>query len=751
MKRIKQWLLIAVAVLSVSCAEEYHSDFLPEKPSSLAMQEFLNSYDVLKEYLHNTATSELLLGTNITANDFTNQQTLYSLAYTNFNEISVGDAMLHSALVSEDGNMNFGSLQGIVEAAKKADIAFFGHPLIWHTNQSLFLDKSIAPTYIPEVIIPPASKSGTALLNDFESDNLGDLYPMTNPANGKATIIEDPAGSGGKVLSVGSPGALANQTEPIFTVKLPEGIKLKHCTNLVLDIYVVDNNGMYGQGLRMKINNSEGVVGTNFQALGALNNAWGRKLSVPISMVPLSAEDKELNEFTLSFGNRTGSGNYLYDNIMIEYATLESGSENIDFETDDIGSTYPMTVPANGTATVILDPDGSGSKVLRIGSADVLANQSEPVFNFKMPQGKTLGDCKRLVLDIYVVNNNGIYGQGLRMRINDKEGVVGTNFQALGALNNAWGRNLSVDLSMVPLTAEDKLLTEFTLSFGNRTGSGNYLYDNIRLEWEVGSEPTIIPEQVIWKTDEEINSILSNAMSSWISGIMDASGGYVKAFSIVNEPMDDLAPTELKSDPNPPTDPKNWIADQNFYWQDYLGKDYARLAVQLAREYGGNDLKLFVNEYGLEAKDNNKCRGLIEMINYWESDGVTKIDGISTQMNLVYSLDPLKQADNETAIAEMYKLLAQSGKLIRISGLSLRLEDSDGTIIPVKDVTSDQHSLLSQYFNFIISKYFEIIPLEQCYAISINNTVDTDREFGLWNTQYNRNITYTGFADGLKQ
>ena len=77
-----------------------------------------------------------------------------------------------------------------------------------------------------------------------------------------------------------------------------------------------------------------------------------------------------------------------------------------------------------------------------------------------------------------------MFGQGLRMKINDKEGTVSTNFSGLGAKNNAWGKDLSVNLSMVPLTEEDKKLTEFTLSFGNRTGTGHYLYDNIRLEWE---------------------------------------------------------------------------------------------------------------------------------------------------------------------------------------------------------------------------------------------------------------------------
>ena len=41
-------------------------------------------------------------------------------------------------------------------------------------------------------------------------------------------------------------------------------------------------------------------------------------------------------------------------------------------------------------ATVVSDPVNSDNKVLSIGSSETLANQSEPIFTFKMPEGKTL-------------------------------------------------------------------------------------------------------------------------------------------------------------------------------------------------------------------------------------------------------------------------------------------------------------------------------------------------------------------------
>ena len=744
MKRINQWLLIATAVILVSCVDEYTSDFMPDKPSSLVMPEFLNSYDVLKSNI----TPTFKLGTGIAETDFTNQQTLYSLTCSNFNEITVRNVMYHSNIATEDGALNFGSVQTLIELAKQSDVSVFGHPLLWHSNQSTFLDKSIAPVYTPEIIIPANVKQGTAMLLDFENDPLGKEYPMTAGTTGKSKVVDDaPGRAGNKVLQIGSREAQANQSLPIFEVKLPEGINVGHCVELIFDAYCVDGIGQYGQGMRVSINGKQGTSGTNFSAV---NNKWG-EMSFDLSLITsLTAEDKAANEFTLEFGNRTGGAFFYFDNIRMKYATAETGSVDIDFESNNIGDTYPMTVPANGVATVIQDPVGTG-KVLSIGSASAMANQSEPIFTFKMPQGKTLGHCKRLVLDIYVVNNNGIYGQGVRMRINGKEGN-GDSFSALGAQNNAWARGISVPIYLVPLTAEDKALTEFTLSFGNKTGGGHYLYDNIKLEWELGTEPTVIPEQIIWKTDSEVKEILTNSMESWISGLMEASDGYVKTWEIINEPMDDADPSKLKSDPNPPTDPKNWTADQNFYWQDYLGKDYARTAVGLARKHGGNDLKLFVNEYGLETNENLKCKGLINMINYWESDGVTKIDGIGAQMHVTYSLDPEKQKLNENGIEEMFKLLAKTNKLIRISQFDMNITNANGAAISMSNVTVEQQIAMSKYYNFIVRKYFEIIPAAQRYGITIWNSVESTTHVGLWTgNPYNRKITYSGFADGLSQ
>ena len=275
----------------------------------------------------------------------------------------------------------------------------------------------------------------------------------------------------------------------------------------------------------------------------------------------------------------------------------------------------------------------------------------------------------------------------------------------------------------------------------------NYYFDNV--EWNIEVEADRIP-----LTEEEKRDTLTWALENWIKGMMEACEGNVKAWDLVNEPMSDAAPTELKT-------AAREGGDDNFYWQDYLGKDYVRTAARLARQYGGNDLKLFINDYNLEAAYNHnaKCDGLIDMIKYWESDGVTKIDGIGSQMHVTYQMNPDAQKRNEEAVVNMLKKLAATGKLVRISELDMGIADKDGNTIKTVDVTEEQHKLMAGYYTFIVKKYFEIIPAAQRYGICVWGVTDSpDAEnsywrrgepIGLWDVNYYRKHTYAGFADGL--
>jgi GH35 family endo-1,4-beta-xylanase len=258
-------------------------------------------------------------------------------------------------------------------------------------------------------------------------------------------------------------------------------------------------------------------------------------------------------------------------------------------------------------------------------------------------------------------------------------------------------------------------------------------------------------------TEEVKKDTLTWALNNFISGMMKACNGKVKAWDVVNEPMSDAAPAELKT-AGRDGDPKKC-----FFWQDHLGKDYARLAVKLARKAASDSvqLKLFINDYNLEAayNKNAKLQGLIDMIKYWESDGVTKIDGIGSQMHVTYSMNPKTQAANEEAYVNHLKMMAATGKLVRISELDMGIADAEGHTINTADVTEEQQQLMAQYYKFIVSKYFEIIPANQQYGICNWGLQDSpkgsgwraDEPIGLWDANWVRKPAYVGFCEGLKQ
>jgi len=248
------------------------------------------------------------------------------------------------------------------------------------------------------------------------------------------------------------------------------------------------------------------------------------------------------------------------------------------------------------------------------------------------------------------------------------------------------------------------------------------------------------------KTDDQKKQIIDNQLESWISGMVGACKSYVKAWDVVNEPMSDWPDqTQLK------TGVGKTLATDEFYWQDYLGKDYAVKAITYARKYGNATDKLFINDYGLENADQKKCLGLIQYIKYVESKGVT-VDGIGTQMHVTLGITSID------GIRSMLTNLAATGKLIKISELDMGIQPAGSTAgLKTSDVTFDQLKLMSDFYKSIVKAYFELIPAAQRYGITqwaITDSPSTsswrpNEPIGLWTLDYSRKPAYAGFADGL--
>ena len=266
---------------------------------------------------------------------------------------------------------------------------------------------------------------------------------------------------------------------------------------------------------------------------------------------------------------------------------------------------------------------------------------------------------------------------------------------------------------------------------------------------------------VVDMTPEEKKEVLTEAMERWIAGMMEVTAAKVSVWDAVNE---SISGRDNDGDGFYELESAAWGSSNNFYWQDYLGsEDYVRIVIAAARkyyaEYGGTKpLKLFINDYNLESDwdDNKKLKSLIHWIGKWESDGVTKIDGIGTQMHISYYENAGTQASKEQHIVKMLQLMANTGKLVKISELDMGYVDKNGNTLHASQLTDQQHRVMADYYRFIVRKYFEIVPPAQQYGITHWCITDPESGWralepvGLWDASYNRKYAYAGFADGLR-
>jgi hypothetical protein len=105
----------------------------------------------------------------------------------------------------------------------------------------------------------------------------------------------------------------------------------------------------------------------------------------------------------------------------------------------------------------------------------------------------------------------------------------------------------------------------------------------------------------------------------------------------------------------------------------------------------------------------------------------------------------------------MLQLMANTGKLVKISELDMGYTAEDGKAVMTEDITEAQHHQMSDFYKFIVSKYFEIVPVAQQYGITQWCATDSPADSkwrngeptGLWDRNYLRKQTYAGFAEGL--
>ena len=719
--------LMALLALS-SCADDKFSEYRTDMTKNLKEYQYLNNYEPLKKYVEDMKASgkcnpDFKLGIALEAAEFNKQALVYCLAGSNFNEMTAGNAMKMASCVKDDGSTDFSLVKEFVKNAKDAGLTIYGHTLAWHSQA--------ANKYLNGLIkgkeLPPAEKNPGLIIT------AGD--PKANPWDYEIYYDLD---------------------EPLKTGKTYEiSLNVRGTNSGTIDFWPGKKDGsatQYG-------------AGSFTVAESAIDNSF--------SFTP----NADIDRMRFCFGKIGGT--LYFDNFVLK----EKGSDhNI-----VVNSTFDKNDISHWTKVDWVPISYKIGNVAGAGAVDIPVSVGHLTFD----DGQNLGgwgmdNAPKIENGVCEVGNNAAKENPWNSQVNYEPGFAfenGTTYHLkmkikgsvageFGAgFQNPEGYKGCGDFPAIKVTTDWKDVDVATKCNGDNAlrlllnigkYAGTLYIDDFEVYYTKSSN-------TIELTDEEKKNILTTALGTWIDGMMEATDGYVTSWDVVNEALsgadkDGDGKFDLQSAKRGNVSAAD--AKNNFYWQDYLGDiDYVRTAVAAARKsfaaHNGDPekLKLFINDYNLESDwdDNGKLKSLIQWIHDWEADGVTKIDGIASQMHISCYADPNTQKSKKDHIVKMLELMAKSGKLCKISELDMGYVDAAGKDVTYDQMTEEQHKEMRDLYTFVLQKYFEIIPAAQQYGITQWCATDSPKDSGwrpglptgLWDLNYLRKHTYAGFAVGL--
>lgn len=738
----KQILVSALgAMLLASCADHFDQNFETVRPGKEAQYGYLEQYDALKEYIKDRPNFHLGIGTAV--DEYNKKELVYALTNSNFNETVAGNAMKMSSCVADDGSMDFDKVKEYVKNATDAGLSVYGHTLAWHSQQpNKYLNGLIAPK---EIEVDPGAKVEKT---DYELDcsTLSDYDWHEFPSSSSITTEWNRDGA----VVITNEKAIENYKLQYWLVN---NIPLKKGTTYKIT-FLCKAEGKSPAKIYFKLGNWGGGAEKEFMI-----PVGGDYKEVPFEVTPT------MDSNGLFFQHGQFVGKIYWKSIKITHS--EAPSEEIftdcisngEMKTGGDMSNFVVREAGKGDVDgtpIAGGPDGKNCIVVHANAN--ASNEYDTQFFIYTPNKTWSANDKYKITFYYKASENidadtqchgkpGEYKYWQCLNSNPSFTTQWQKYEANGT---------------IPAEGDGMKAIAFNLNKGKKDHAIDYYFADIH--WgtvEKGNKKPLSPD--------EKKEVLTPVLQNWIYGMMEATEGKVKAWDVVNEAIsgadnDHDGYYDLQSATRGTVSADD--AKNNFYWQDYLGDiDYVRTAVAAARkgfaDAGGNpeELKLFINDYNLETAydDNKKLKSLIHWIEEWEKDGVTKIDGIGSQMHVTCSMDPATQKKNEDAYVNMLHKMVDSHKLVRISELDMGLEDKNGNLVKTTDMTEEQHKAMRAYYEFIVKKYLEIVPKEQQWGICQWCATDSPANsgwraglpVGLWDLDYYRKHTYGGFAAGL--
>ena len=693
-----------------SCADWDDWNYDVEKPQTIAQYEYLNDYAPLKENLDRGAHPGFKVSAALGVDEFNQQGPLFRLAAHNFDEVVAGNAMKMASCVNDQGAMDFSKVSSFVTAAEDAGLSVYGHTLAWHSQQpKKWLEKLLADK---ELDIDPNEKVEQEVkTQSFEGLSKFPFFVMG------------------------------------YEPEIINGVLTSKCDEWH-QYFVVDGLSGLEEGKTYKVTamiraTKEHTINVQFGNWGNLAEA---KMKIGTEWKECSVE-MQCPPVTSGFSVfQPGSFDGTIEIKWVRVSKLETPAMEVEQEVKY--QTYqdgPFPYFQMGCAPEVINgsmhfvPTGDWSQFFCLAGAAL-----------------TPGDY---AVDVEIKSTKA---GNIKMTVQNGWGGDAESFTGSVLLKEGW------------TTARFKM----TLEQG-----GNYDFIlkpetfNATLDLKSVSVKKIVKMNSIPLTPKEKSDTLTWAMNKWISGMMQATEGKVKAWDLINEAVagegnvNGFYPLQTANENNP----------DDFFWQDYFTPEmYGPIVEKAARDAyaaveGTNpeDLKLFINDYNLESDwDNNKkVKSLVYWIGVWEKKGKelgynTKIDGIGSQMHISYYENPQTLESKKKGIQNMLKIMAETGKLVRISELDMGYVDANGNDVttaqleklPIDERVAKEKAM-AEYYKWIIEQYFAIVPVNQQYGICQWCLTDAPADsgwrkgqpVGLWNLNYQRKPAYGGFAEGLSE
>lgn len=720
--------LMALLALS-SCADDKFSEYRTDMTKNLKEYQYLNNYEPLKKYVEDMKAAgkcnpDFKLGIALEAAEFNKQALVYCLAGSNFNEMTAGNAMKMASCVKDDGSMDFSLVKEFVKNAKDADMTIYGHTLAWHAQQPNKYLKNL----IKDKELPPDPNGGNKFL--------------------EIACGEAGANKRDKQISYVLPKALVKGQSYVMTVKVKAS---DGGTFAAWPIWEASDNKNQWGGSNDVQYMADYDITNDYSTL-----TWEFTANFPI------------DKLQFVFGNVGGTIS-CDDFKLTKAGSDENLIENGDFAKESASGWNPTgcTIKVASAAAAVEVEQLVNEQTYKDGSFPFFAMGCEPPVENGAIHFVPTGAWSQFFV---MPGSNNTLSEGNYVVYLDLSASKDASGVEL-TMQNGWGGSAQAITVKVPVSAGRH---NVKLQMPNIAG-GNY---DIILKpqtadatLDVHSVKVCLVKNLnsIPLTDEEKKNALTPALETWIDGMMEATDGYVTSWDVVNEALsgadkDGDGKYDLQSAKRGNVSADD--AKNNFYWQDYLGDiDYVRTAVAAARKsfaaHNGDPekLKLFINDYNLESDwdDNGKLKSLIQWIKDWEADGVTKIDGIASQMHISCYADPVKQESVKNHIVKMLELMKKSEKLCKISELDMGYVDAAGNKVTYDQVTEEQHKEMRDLYTFVLQQYFKIIPIDKQYGITQWCATDSPKDSGwrhgeptgLWDLNYLRKHTYAGFAVGL--